>query len=187
MAEVTCTDCSRVLIKQVDWYRADPKQRAAWSRAGLRMQKGRGLCVNCYTGQRRRNALPQEDGMKRTPEPHGTRAAYMRHRRAGEEACAECKKANARSGFHKVGPVKTEPTEMDRLLEKKPPVIHWEPNGRGVLVAVYIDDPHADGPHNREKAVCKRGHPFDESNTMTTATGRQCRICKNLNRKANAA
>lgn len=31
----------------------------------------------------------------RTPKPHGTMAAYRRHERNGEPACAECKKAHA--------------------------------------------------------------------------------------------
>lgn len=34
--------------------------------------------------------------------------------------------------------------EMDALLEKDPPLILWEKNRRGVMVAVEIHDPHAE-------------------------------------------
>ena len=34
--------------------------------------------------------------------------------------------------------------EMDKALEKCPPVIKWEKNKRGVMVAVEINDPHAE-------------------------------------------
>jgi hypothetical protein len=111
----------------------------------------------------------------------------MRHRRAGEEACAECKKANAkktpRSAFHKDTSLNAEPSEMDRLIAAQPPVVVWQPDKRGIQVAVYVYDPHVDGGHNREKTHCKRNHEFTPENTMVTATGRQCRTCKALNRK----
>ncbi len=33
-------------------------------------------------------------------------------------------------------------------------------------------------PHNRDKTVCKNGHPFDEENTiMRSGGGRTCRAC----------
>lgn len=34
--------------------------------------------------------------------------------------------------------------EMDRLLDLRPPVIVWEKNKRGILVAVEIHDQHAE-------------------------------------------
>jgi hypothetical protein len=36
------------------------------------------------------------------------------------------------------------PTEMDEALEADPPYIHWEPNGKGVLVGTVLHDPHAE-------------------------------------------
>jgi hypothetical protein len=34
--------------------------------------------------------------------------------------------------------------EMDEALAKRPPVIKWEKNKRGVMVAVEVHDPHAE-------------------------------------------
>ena len=33
---------------------------------------------------------------------------------------------------------------MDRLLAEKPPIIMWRKNNHGVLIHVFIDDPHAE-------------------------------------------
>lgn len=51
------------------------------------------------------------------------------------------------------GPSRTEPgvkntyeTEMDAALNAEPPVIVWEPNGSGILVAVEVRDPHTTRP-----------------------------------------
>lgn len=37
-------------------------------------------------------------------------------------------------------------TEMDAALSAEPPLIVWRPNGKGVLVAVKIRDPHTTRP-----------------------------------------
>lgn len=49
------------------------------------------------------------------------------------------------------GPSRTEPgvkntyeTEMDAALRTQPPVIVWKPNGKGILVAVEVRDPHTE-------------------------------------------
>lgn len=34
--------------------------------------------------------------------------------------------------------------DMDKALEQRPPVIVWERNKRGVMVAVEVHDPHAE-------------------------------------------
>lgn len=75
---------------------------------------------------------------------------------------------------------------MAKALERKPPIIVWQKKPNGVQIAVYVYDPHSDGGHNAEKTACWRGHPFDTTNTLITRTGRQCRACKNLNRRAPA-
>jgi len=50
--------------------------------------------------------------------------------------------------------------EMDRLLEKAPPIIRWEKNKRGVMVAVEVHDPHGEtsttGQANRLRASADR-------------------------------
>lgn len=38
--------------------------------------------------------------------------------------------------------------------------------------------------HNREKTHCKRGHPFDEANTVIRPTGRGCLECRRMNERA---
>ena len=41
---------------------------------------------------------------------------------------------------------------------------------------------------NARKTHCKRGHPFDEANTMIDCNGsRQCRVCRNLRQRMNRA
>lgn len=93
MSEPTCSSCSRVLISQTVWYRADLEQRAAWSKANLRLAKGRGLCVNCYTVARRHSALPKPA----TPPP--VTAPLIPCRRCGIEKttglCSDCRDVTA--------------------------------------------------------------------------------------------
>lgn len=36
--------------------------------------------------------------------------------------------------------------EMDEALDKKPPRIRWASNGKGIQVAVEIEDPHTEKP-----------------------------------------
>lgn len=119
--------------------------------------------------------------MKKSLEPHGTKAGYMRHWRAGEEACGPCLEANAKNPkkAREINPQNAEVRAMDLALIENPPVIHWRKNNRGVFVADMIDDPHADMGHNGTKTACKRNHPFTEDNTIVTPTGRQCRTCTN--------
>lgn len=71
----------------------------------------------------------------------------------------------------------------DAALKKEPPIIGWRRKPNGVLVHTYVNDPHAESPHNGEKAACKRGHKYTEENTIVTRDGRQCRTCKNAMRK----
>lgn len=89
--------------------------------------------------------------------PCGTQAAFLRHLRRGEEPCEACVMANreARRAQHAAKekprrpavqsrPTNVHTTEMDRLLEKAPPVIAWRKNSRGVMVATSVYDPHGD-------------------------------------------
>lgn len=47
--------------------------------------------------------------------------------------------------------------EMDRLLEKAPPVIKWAKNKHGVMVHVEIDDPHTE---SRKRGRAKAEAPM---------------------------
>lgn len=42
--------------------------------------------------------------------------------------------------------------EMDQALDEKPPRIRWASNGKGIQVAVEVDDPHTE----------KAWRPYDE-------------------------
>lgn len=50
---------------------------------------------------------------------------------------------NGPRGSYKDGQ-NTYTSEMDRLLEQRPPVIRWRKNRRGVMVAVEVLDPHVE-------------------------------------------
>lgn len=83
--------------------------------------------------------------MKR--QPCGTRAAYMRHWRNGEEACGPCKDAAAGGPPKRPRQSKTsnvETRKYDEVIAANEPKILWRKNRRGVFVAVVIDDPHTD-------------------------------------------
>lgn len=41
--------------------------------------------------------------------------------------------------------------------------------------------------HNGTKTHCKRGHPFDETNTLVRVGGRECRTCRNKSNRASKA
>lgn len=91
----------------------------------------------------------------------------------------------SREGFHMSDAAHEEQRKWDELFAREPAVIEWKKRTDGVWVHVSIYDPHADGGHNGTKTACKRGHPFNTTNTLITSGGhRQCRICKNLNRRA---
>jgi hypothetical protein len=89
--------------------------------------------------------------MKRTPEPHGTKAAYMRHRRAGEEACAACKRAKPKPKPTREPPLRKE-TAYDRQIAEHPPEIVWRKNSHGIFVKVSVRDPHVETKAQREWA-----------------------------------
>ena len=82
--------------------------------------------------------------MKRTPEPHGTKAAYMRHWRAGEEACGPCKKAQSKPERTVENRSFPGSKAMDEALKADPPIIQWIPSPGGVLRGVVVRDPHAE-------------------------------------------
>lgn len=78
--------------------------------------------------------------------PCGTRAAYMRHWRNGEEACDPCKDAAAGGAPKRPRQSKTsnvETRKYDEVIAANPPVITWVKRG-AVLVAASVDDPHTD-------------------------------------------
>lgn len=119
--------------------------------------------------------------MKRTPEPHGTKAAYMRHRRAGEDACGACKKATSspRRPPRESNPGNREQTAFDKVIAANPPRILWVKNNRGILVAAKVIDPHAEAGQYVPVDRCKNDHLFDAENTVWRADGsRECRACK---------
>jgi hypothetical protein len=75
--------------------------------------------------------------------------------------------------------------KLEAAMETNPPVIEWrlDPRSR-VMVAWSVHDPYPDGAHNGEKTSCKRGHRYTAENTIHTSGGwRQCRTCKNEDRK----
>jgi hypothetical protein len=78
--------------------------------------------------------------------PCGTLSAYKRHLYRGEKPCDACKAANTERRQDPYA------AEMNRALEKNPPVIEWVPNGRGVLVAAHIADPHTKKPRKQVAA-----------------------------------
>jgi hypothetical protein len=43
----------------------------------------------------------------------------------------------------------SECAEMDEELEERPPRIEWRSNGKGVQVAVVVEDPHTTNPRRR--------------------------------------
>jgi len=50
-----------------------------------------------------------------------------------------------RSAHHKDGG-NAYRTAMDKILEDRPPRIVWRSNGKGIQVAVFMNDPHTDRP-----------------------------------------
>lgn len=81
--------------------------------------------------------------------PCGTVSAYKRHLYNRETPCAACKAANTELRRQRVDPYAA---EMNRALEKNPPVIHWVFDKRSrVMVAAVIQDPHTKNP--RKAAV----------------------------------
>lgn len=121
--------------------------------------------------------------MKRTPEPHGTKAAYMRHWRANEEACGPCKEANARQSprrpAREANPRNREQTAYDKAIAANPPKILWVKSSKGIFVAAKVIDPHAEAGQYVPVERCKNDHVFDAENTVWRADGsRECRACK---------
>ena len=49
-----------------------------------------------------------------------------------------------KKGARPSDPGNAEVRAMDRLLAEKPPIIMWRKNNHGVLIHVFIDDPHAE-------------------------------------------
>jgi hypothetical protein len=73
--------------------------------------------------------------------------------------------------------------EYDAQIAANEPVIEWAKNRHGIFVAVKVHDPHRDCGQNKTKDACIRGHKFTEANTIIRRDGRQCRTCKNEDRK----
>lgn len=57
------------------------------------------------------------------------------------------------TGVRASNPENRECRKFEDLLEQDPPVIKWEHNGRGVQIAVLIDDPHADTGYRLNKEI----------------------------------
>lgn len=82
--------------------------------------------------------------------PCGTATAYRRHVRNHEPIDGPCQaagddyNASRRKPAREIDTANRHCREMDEALQARPPVITWAPNGRGVLVATSIDDPHAE-------------------------------------------
>jgi hypothetical protein len=65
--------------------------------------------------------------------------------------------------------------EMDRLLANRPPVIVWEKNKRGVMVAIEIRDPHAE--RSTDAQVDRLNAPADRADLKAAAkTTEQARL-----------
>lgn len=96
--------------------------------------------------------------------PCGTLAAYKRHFRNKEPIDGPCREAGDEYNASRRKPARQIDTanrhcrEMDEALAKRPPVITWSPNGRGVLVATSIDDPHAES-----RDLLRQSLPADSS------------------------
>lgn len=123
--------------------------------------------------------------MKKSLEPCGTRAAYMRHRRRNEDPCGPCKEAQATKGGFSSTRLAKHPSDpkTDAVYAVNPPVVTWAKNKNGILIPVSVVDPLADsgGGRNKDKQICKYGHEFTEENTIHKSDGtRQCRECKTL-------
>ena len=71
-----------------------------------------------------------------------------------------------------------EVAKLEAAMEERPPVIQWTPNGRGVMVATFVDDPYRDTGYNRSRTHCNWGHELTEDTLIVSANGRDCRICK---------
>lgn len=85
--------------------------------------------------------------MTRKLRPCGTQSAYRRHLNRGEEPCAECRAANtARTNPGSPSALRVGEQEWALELDANPPVIIWRRKPNGVLVHVYINDPHAEKP-----------------------------------------
>ena len=70
-------------------------------------------------------------------------------------------------------------SSYDDVIAANPPRITWAPNGRGVLVAVKVIDPHMTGGPNGDKTHCRHNHEFTPENTILKSDGtRRCRTCK---------
>ena len=80
----------------------------------------------------------------------GTLGAYKRHVRKKEPVDGPCQMVgDAYNESRRKAPRESDGSnaycrQMDKALEKNPPVIVWRRNSRGVLVHVFIDDPHAE-------------------------------------------
>lgn len=116
--------------------------------------------------------------------PCGTRSAYKRHRRHGEEACGPCREAN-RAENEKYRPQYNEKRRERRRLEGKPqrapktkrepevvelPRVVQGPEGMGPCVMPengFVWDPRRDGEtaqqarkrHRTAKAICMTACP----------------------------
>jgi hypothetical protein len=77
--------------------------------------------------------------------PCGTQSAYRRHLYNRETPCLACWEANAaRMSGAGTAALRVGEVEMAEELEKNPPEIVWRKNARGIFVAVYVNDPHAE-------------------------------------------
>jgi hypothetical protein len=118
---------------------------------------------------------------------HGTMSGVWRHHNRKEPLCEACiplwaehlKDNRVKKKARQIHTDNAEVKSMDALLEDRPPRITRRKNNHGIWVHTSIDDPYPDGGHNSTKTHCKRGHEFTPESTMPTATGRECRICKN--------
>jgi hypothetical protein len=84
--------------------------------------------------------------------PCGTRSAYQRHRYRGETPCDACREANSAKNGGGRAAANVFEREMADALDADQPVIVWRLDPiRRIQVAVYIDDPHAETPKQRQR------------------------------------
>ena len=76
-----------------------------------------------------------------------------------------------------------EATKLEAAMKANPPHIVWRNNGRGVQVAVSVDDPHAEHELRKSDKECARGHELTDDNTIFDRTGKRCRLCKQARRR----
>jgi hypothetical protein len=62
--------------------------------------------------------------------------------------------------------------------------LRWDTHLSNVQDAITSGTYHFIGDYNGNKTHCKRGHPFDEANTIVRPTGRGCRKCVRLMERA---